>query len=171
MFENGLNRRSPEPYSFVQMGTGVGIDLVMVSRVEASLSRFGERFLRRVFTEGEIAYARSSPAATAERLAARFAAKEAAFKAIGLAGPGIHTGVGWREIEVAREDSGRCRLILHGAARAAADEAGVAELSVSLTHEGDYSAAVVLAISSSTLPDSRSIQNLNPQKLQETSAA
>ena len=143
MFENGLNRRSADPYSSVDMGTGVGIDLVMVSRVEASLSRFGERFLRRVFTEGEIAYATSSPAATAERLAARFAAKEAAIKAIGLA----DHGVGWRDIEVAREDSGRCRLILHGAARAAADDAGVAELSVSLTHEGDYSAAVVLAIS------------------------
>jgi holo-[acyl-carrier protein] synthase len=147
------------------MGTGVGIDLVMVSRVEASLSRFGERFLRRVFTDGEIAYATSSPAATAERLAARFAAKEAAIKAIGLAGAQV--GVGWREIEVAREDSGRCRLILHGAARAAADEAGVAELSVSLTHEGDYSAAVVLAIS----PGSQSIQKSNPQKLQETPGA
>ena len=145
MFENGLNRRSADPYSSVDMGTGVGIDLVMVSRVEASLSRFGERFLRRVFTEGEIAYATSSPAATAERLAARFAAKEATIKALDL-GAG-HVGIGWRQIEVAREDSGKCRLILHGAARAAADDAGVAELSVSLTHEGDYSAAVVLAIS------------------------
>ncbi|HVU49799.1 MAG TPA: holo-ACP synthase [Polyangia bacterium] len=130
------------------MGTGVGIDLVMVSRVEASLSQFGERFLRRVFTDGEIAYATSSPAVAAERLAARFAAKEAAIKAIGLGDGHVQTGIGWRDIEVVREDSGRCRLILHGAARAAADEAGVAELSVSLTHEGDYSAAVVLAISS-----------------------
>jgi holo-[acyl-carrier protein] synthase len=127
------------------MATGVGIDLVMVSRVEASLSRFGERFLRRVFTDREIAYATSSPGATAERLAARFAAKEAAIKAIGLPTAGV--GFGWRDIEVAREDSGKCRLILHGAARAAADDAGVAELSVSLTHEGDYSAAVVLAVS------------------------
>jgi holo-[acyl-carrier protein] synthase len=124
------------------MRTGVGIDLVMVSRVEASLARFGERFLRRVFTEGEIAYATSSPALAAERLAGRFAAKEAAIKALDLA----DQGVGWRQIEVAREDSGKCRLILHGAARAAADNAGVAELSLSLTHEGDYSAAVVLAV-------------------------
>jgi holo-[acyl-carrier protein] synthase len=122
---------------------GLGIDLVLVSRVEASLARFGERFLRRVFTEGEIAYATADPGATAERLAARFAAKEATMKALDLAGRDV--GVGWREIEVAREHSGRCRLILHGAARAAADEAGVGELSVSLTHEGDYSAAVVLA--------------------------
>jgi holo-[acyl-carrier protein] synthase len=122
--------------------SAVGIDLVQVSRVEASLARFGDRFLRRVFTEGEIAYARAAPSATAERLAARFAAKEAAIKALDLA----ERGIGWRQIEVAREDSGKCRLILHGAARVAADDAGVAELSLSMTHEGDYSAAVVLAL-------------------------
>jgi holo-[acyl-carrier protein] synthase len=127
------------------MGTAVGIDLVMVSRVEQSLARFGDRFLRRVFTDGEIAYATAAPGSAAERLAARFAAKEAAFKALGLAQRSV--GIGWREIEVAREDSGKCRLILHGAARAAADDAGVAELALSLTHEGDYSAAVVLAVS------------------------
>jgi holo-[acyl-carrier protein] synthase len=139
------------------MSTAVGIDLVMVSRVQASLARFGERFLRRVFTDGEIAYARSSPASTAERLAARFAAKEAAIKALDLADRSV--GIGWRQIEVAREDSGKCRLILHGAARAAADSAGVAELSLSLTHEGDYSAAVVLAFTQ------------DHKKAQETSAA
>jgi holo-[acyl-carrier protein] synthase len=126
------------------MTASVGIDLVMVSRVEASLARFGDRFLRRVFTEGEIAYATSAPACTAERLAARFAAKEAAMKALDLADRNV--AVGWRQIEVYREQSGKCRLILHGAARAAADDAGVGELSVSLTHEGDYSAAVVLAV-------------------------
>jgi holo-[acyl-carrier protein] synthase len=141
VYENGLNQRSADPYSSDDMGTGVGIDLVMVSRVEASLARFGDRFLRRIFTDGEIAYALASPPLTGERLAARFAAKEAAFKALDLA----ERGIGWRQIEVEREDSGKCRLILHGAARAAADDAGVAELSLSLTHEGDYSAAVVLA--------------------------
>ncbi|HEY2730965.1 MAG TPA: holo-ACP synthase [Polyangia bacterium] len=133
----------------------VGIDLVMVSRVQASLARFGERFLRRVFTDTEIAYATSVPDLAAERLAARFAAKEAAIKALDLA----DLGVGWREIEVAREQSGKCRLILHGAARAAADDAGVSELSVSLSHEGDYSAAVVLAV------------RPEPQHAQETTQA
>jgi holo-[acyl-carrier protein] synthase len=133
----------------------VGIDLVMVSRVQASLARFGERFLRRVFTDAEIAYATSVPELGAERLAARFAAKEATIKALGLA----DRGVGWREIEVAREQSGKCRLILHGAARAAADDAGVSELSVSLSHEGDYSAAVVLAV------------RPEPQHVQETTQA
>jgi len=133
----------------------VGIDLVMVSRVQESLARFGERFLRRVFTDTEIAYATSVPDLAAERLAARFAAKEAAIKALDLA----ELGVGWREIEVAREQSGICRLILHGAARAAADDAGVSELSVSLSHEGDYSAAVVLAV------------RPEPQHVQETTQA
>src|SRR6478736_3377461 len=118
------------------MTTGVGIDMVMVSRVKDSLTRFGDRFLRRGFTDGEIAYATSAPDSAAERLAARFAAKEAAIKALDLADSQI--GIGWRQIEVHREQSGKCRLILHGAARAAADAAGVAELSVSLTHEGDY---------------------------------
>ncbi len=123
------------------MSVGVGIDLVRVSRVAASLAQFGERFLRRVFTEAEIAYATSSPGLTAERLAARFAAKEAAIKALGLA----DQGVGWRQIEVQRLPSGSCRLVLHGAAHAAAADAGVSELAVSLSHEGDYATAVVLA--------------------------
>jgi holo-[acyl-carrier protein] synthase len=122
--------------------TAVGIDLVMVSRIEASLARFGQRFLRRIFTDTEIAYATASPELAAARLAARFAVKEAAIKALDLA----DRGIGWRDIEVQREASGRCRLILHGAARAAADDAGVSELSMSISHEGDYSAAVVLAV-------------------------
>ena len=119
----------------------VGIDLVRVSRVAASLEQFGERFLRRVFTDAEVAYATSSPSLTAERLAARFAAKEAAIKAIGLVDRGS-----WREIEVTRQPSGRCELALHGAAREAADEAGLSELAVSLSHEGDYATAIVLAM-------------------------
>ena len=120
----------------------VGIDLVCVSRVTESLCRFGDRFLRRLFTEGEIAYANTSPELASERLAARFAAKEATIKALDL----VEHGVGWRSIEVERSPRGRCRLILHGRARAAADAAGFAELSVSLSHEGEYATAVVLAI-------------------------
>ena len=118
------------------MNVDVGIDLVSVRRVEESLARFGERFLRRVFTEGEIAYATSAPALAGERLAARFAAKEATIKALGLA----HQGIGWRQIEVERQASGKCRVVLAAAARA-----GFGALSVSLSHEGDTSAAVVVA--------------------------
>lgn len=119
----------------------VGVDLVQVSRVADSLTQFGDRFLRRVFTAGEIAYATAAPAVTAQRLAARFAAKEAAFKAIGL----DEVGPCWRQIEVQREESGACRLILHGAAHQTAAKKGVVDLAVSLSHEGDYATAVVLA--------------------------
>jgi len=119
----------------------VGIDLVRVSRVAESLAQFGERFLKRVFTDGEIAYATASPGLAAERLAARFAAKEAAFKALGFI-----DGGSWRQIEVTRQPSGRCELSLHGAARDAAAQAGVTGIAVSLSHEGDYATAVVVAM-------------------------
>ena len=110
----------------------VGIDLVQVSRIAGSLDAFGERFLRRVYTEHELAYARGD----CQRLAARFAAKEAAKKALAL------DGVGWRELEVVRDPSGACEMVLHAAARAAA---GDRALSLSMSHEGDHATAVVIA--------------------------
>ena len=121
----------------------VGIDLVQLSRVEESLATFGDRFLRRIFTDGEIAYATATPSLTAARLAARLAAKEATVKALDLA----ERGVGWREIEVTRRPSGAPALLLHGNALAAAEEAGGPALSVSLSHEGDYATAVVISLS------------------------
>ncbi len=125
----------------------VGIDLVMVSRVARSLDHFGDRFLKRIFTDGEIAYARAAPALTHERLAGRFAAKEATMKALGLAG----RGVGWREIEVVTADSGAPELRLHGEARTLA--AGAGDLALSLSHEGDFATAVVVThIESSPTP-------------------
>ena len=116
----------------------VGIDLVQVSRIAESLAQFGDRFLRRVFTDGEIAYATAAPAQTAQRLAARFAAKEAAKKALAMPDD---VGIGWREIEVVRAPSGACGLRLTGEAARAA---GAAELAVSLSHEGDFATAVVV---------------------------
>jgi holo-[acyl-carrier protein] synthase len=110
----------------------VGIDLVSASRIAESIARFGERFLQRVFTERELAYARGAP----ERLAARFAAKEAAKKALDL------DGVSWRDLEVVRAASGAPELVLHGAARAAA---GACELAMSMSHEGDHATAIVIA--------------------------
>jgi holo-[acyl-carrier protein] synthase len=118
---------------------GVGIDLVQVSRVAESLERFGERYLRRVYTDAEIAYATSAPGETAPRLAARFAAKEAAFKALRLEDP-----MNWREIEVRRSPEGRCDLVFHGAVRCAVERSGVGQVAVSLSHEGDYATAVVV---------------------------
>jgi holo-[acyl-carrier protein] synthase len=113
----------------------VGIDLVQISRIVESMQTFGERFLCRVFTEDEIRYAKSSPACTGERLAARFAAKEAARKALAL------EGIGWRDIEVRRLGNGACQLVLHGAAREATSKA---QLALSMSHDGDQATAVVI---------------------------
>jgi holo-[acyl-carrier protein] synthase len=126
---------------------GVGIDLVCVSRVAESLERFGERYLRRVYTDAEIAYATSSPGEAAARLAARFAAKEAAFKALRLEDP-----VDWRNIEVRRSAEGRCDLAFHGAVGRAVDRSGITDVAVSLGHEGDYATAVVVTRASEQGP-------------------
>jgi holo-[acyl-carrier protein] synthase len=122
--------------------TVVGIDLVRIARIVESLDSFGERFMRRLFTAQEIAWALASPACTAERLAARFAAKEAAIKAFDLAA----TGVDWRDIEVVRLPSGATRLALHGAVARHVAGLGIAEAAVSLSHADDYAAAVVTAL-------------------------
>ena len=119
----------------------VGIDLVQISRIAASLDVFGERFLRRIFLADEIAYATEAPAHTAERLAVRFAAKEATIKALDLA----ERGVGWRQIEVRRNARGACALMLHGEAAEIARAAGVDELALSLSHEGDLATAIVIS--------------------------
>jgi holo-[acyl-carrier protein] synthase len=119
----------------------VGSDVTSVLRVEESLASFGARYLRRVFAQGEVAYAcEGAGRVRAERLAARFAAKEATMKALSLS----ERGVAWSDIEVVRDESGACRLALHGEAAAAAREAGVEELALSLSHEGDYAFAVVV---------------------------
>ena len=117
----------------------VGIDLVNVGRIAGSLEAFGARFVRRVFTAREAAYAGDHGPVQIERLAVRFAAKEAAKKALGL------DGVGWTDIEVVREDSGAVALCLHGAARAAADAIGVRDVALSLSHEDNFATAVVVA--------------------------
>lgn len=122
--------------STVRAGLRVGIDLVQVSRIVESMSTFGDRFLARIFTSEEIAYASSAPALAPMRFAARFAAKEAAKKALDL------DGVDWRDIEVRRMRSGAVDLVLHGAA---AEIAPPTEgLALSLSHEGDYATAVVV---------------------------
>lgn len=113
----------------------VGIDLVSVPRIAESLATFGDRFLRRVFTANEIAYAtvdpsgaRIAPALTAQRLAARFAAKEAAKKALRL------DGVGWTELEIVRAADGACELHYRGTRHA-----------MSMSHDGDHATAIVMA--------------------------
>jgi holo-[acyl-carrier protein] synthase len=121
------------------MLVGTGIDLIEIARVARSLERFGERFLHRIYTPAEIGYCLAKRNA-AESLAARFAAKEAAAKALGT---GISAGVGWREIEVTREPSGRPGLRLSGRALARSRLLGAAHASLSLTHGRAYAIASV----------------------------
>lgn len=120
-------------------GLRVGIDLVSVERIRESLAAFGDRFVRRLFSDREAAYAMQDDGVAAERLAARFAAKEATIKAFGWS----EAAINWRDIEVVRADSGACSLQLHGRAAELARTAGAAQTALSLTHEGDYAAAVV----------------------------
>ncbi|MHB1700593.1 MAG: holo-ACP synthase [Acidobacteriaceae bacterium] len=122
------------------MIVGTGTDLMEIDRIRASIARYGERFLRRVYTDGEIAYCRRKKNG-AENFAARFAAKEAAAKALGT---GISQGVGWREIEVRREPSGRPTLHFTGRAEERAARLGVRAASISLTHSRDLAMAVVI---------------------------
>jgi holo-[acyl-carrier protein] synthase len=119
----------------------VGIDIVQISRVVDSLQRFGERFMQCLFTRDEIAWAMQSGALTAERLAARFAAKEAAIKAFDLG----EAGVAWRDIEVRRVEGGACRLALHGKAATLVFAQGIEQIALSLSHDGNYAVAVVTA--------------------------
>ena len=120
----------------------VGLDVVDIRRVSESMERFGPRFAQRLFSDDEIAYASSGEGQAAERLAARFAAKEAAIKAFDLA----EAGVAWRDIEVRKLPNGACCLALHGRAAAEVERLGVSEIALSLSHDGDFAAAVVTAL-------------------------
>lgn len=121
------------------MIVGTGIDLVEIPRIRASLERFGERFLNRVYTPEEQRYCLRK-ADPSESLAARFAAKEAGAKALGT---GIHRGIGWRHIEVRRAPGEAPRLVLHGPAEARARMLGVKNIALAITHTREYAAATV----------------------------
>ena len=124
------------------MVIGLGTDLIEISRIERSLERYGEQFLARVFTPGEIAYCKAKQKTSAESFAARFAAKEAGAKALGT---GISRGVAWKELEVRRARGQRPELHLHGRAAEIAAALGIRRLSLSLTHSREMSMAVVVA--------------------------
>ena len=135
------------------MRVRVGLDLVEVSRVRASMRHFGQRFLTRLFSADEVHYAMLGNDACAERLAARFAAKEAAIKALSLA----EVGVNWRDIEVRKQADGSCRLELRGRAAAQAAQIGVSSIALSLSHDGDYAGAVVTALCEGDAGDSDAV--------------
>ncbi len=119
---------------------GTGIDLAEVPRVRASIERYGERFLRRVYTEKEIAYVERK-ANKYERYAARFAAKEAGMKAIGT---GWRNGIRWQDFEVVNLPSGRPTLAFSGVAAEYARRLGVVNVQLSLTHTADLGMAFVI---------------------------
>jgi holo-[acyl-carrier protein] synthase len=122
------------------MIVGTGIDIAEVPRIREAIERHGERFLRRIYTEGEIQYCESK-ANRVERYAARFAAKEAGMKAIGT---GWNHGVRWRDIEVARKPGGRPTLLLHGKAAEFAAKLGATNFVLSLTHTSEQAMAQVI---------------------------
>lgn len=123
----------------------IGIDLVEIERVRAALSRWGDRFLQRVFTPAE----RDRYRDRVPDLAARFAAKEAVMKALGT---GVK-GVAWRDIEVLPDEKGKPLIFLYGGARKRADQLGINGLEISLSHSRDYAIASVIGGSSENSDD------------------
>lgn len=115
----------------------VGVDIIEISRIAATVERFGDRFLKRIYTDGEIAYCRGR----APQLAARFAAKEAVMKALGTG----TRGVGWQEVEVTRERTGEPGIQLHGRAAARAEKLGIDRLALSISHSREYAIASVVS--------------------------
>ena len=122
------------------MIVGLGVDITEIDRIEAAIGRRGRPFLERLFTPSEIAYCESHRHA-AERFAGRFAAKEAAMKALGT---GWARGVRWVDIEVVREPGGKPTLRLAGAACAIAGELGVKNIALTITHDGNTALALVI---------------------------
>lgn len=122
------------------MIVGLGVDITEVDRMEAAIARRGRAFLMRLFTPAEILYCERHRH-SAERFAGRFAAKEAAMKALGT---GWARGVRWIDIEVVREPSGKPTLKLAGAAREIAQSLGAKHIAVTITHDGNTALAQVI---------------------------
>jgi holo-[acyl-carrier protein] synthase len=122
------------------MIAGIGADLVDIARIQTLLDRYGERFLRRVYTEAETAYAMRG-ANKAERLAGRFAVKEAVMKALGT---GKSQGILWRDVETVRGRFGKPEVRLHGQAVKWAKWRSGDSVHVSITHDGGKALAFVI---------------------------
>ncbi len=122
------------------MIVGTGVDLAETARIEQTLAQHGERFAKRIFTPREIAYCEKFKNRV-ERYAARFAAKEAAFKALGT---GWGAGVRWLDVEITHQPSGKPELALAGRAYEVAQQLGVTRMAVSISHADRYVVAVVI---------------------------
>ena len=113
-----------------------GVDIIEIPRIKRVFERYGERFLRRIYTDREIAYCRGR----APQLASRFAAKEATMKALGT---GVR-GIRWRDLEVVRGRGQAPRIELHGTAQARADRLGLTDIALSLSHSREFAVASVV---------------------------
>jgi holo-[acyl-carrier protein] synthase len=129
----GVLRRHPPEDT-----TELGIDIIKVDRIRATLAKFGRRFSGRVLTRDEDRYVRDRP----ETFAGRWAAKEAVSKVLGL---GVR-GIGWRDIEIERLPTGQPSVRLHGRAEERATQLGMGRIAVSITHEAEYAVAIAFGI-------------------------
>ena len=120
----------------------LGVDLAEVSRIEEMIGAHAERFLERCFTERERAYCDANPKRRMEHYAARFAAKEAALKALGT---GWSEGIAWTDVEVVRPPDGAPTIVLHHAALRTANDLGVTGWRLSLTHAAGLAVATAIA--------------------------
>jgi len=130
------------------VGVLIGIDLAEVDRVALALERHGERFLERVFLPGEVERKRRHPRAFAEHVAGRFAAKEAAMKALGTG----WRGLAFREIAVERQAGGKPRLVLYGRALERARLLRTVSAEVTITHTATMAAAAVVLVTQDDAP-------------------
>jgi len=119
---------------------GIGVDLVECARIQRSIDRFGDRFLHRVFTDGEIEYSMSMKF-PARHLAARFAAKEAVSKAFGT---GIGKAMGWRNVDIRKKPSGEPFLVFSGPAQELMTQRGITSASVTLSHTEHHAIACIV---------------------------
>lgn len=120
---------------------GTGFDLTSLQRIKALLEKHDERFLTRILTADELAALPTEPARRVAYAAGRWASKEAAVKALGS---GFSAGIGFHDVEIVTMEGGRPELRLHGRARELADEKGVKNLHVSISHERDMAGAMVI---------------------------
>jgi len=120
---------------------GLGVDMVEVERIERAVARWGDAFLRRIYTAGEVERSRAA-VVQGPRLAARFAAKEAVMKALGVG----WRALAWREIEIANDPQGRPVVHLHGAARRIAHQRGIVTVLIALSHTHEHAVANAVAL-------------------------
>ena len=124
---------------------GIGIDIIEIARIKQLSSRWGDRFEKRVYTSQELRYC-GQTSSRYQRLAARFAAKEATFKALGT---GLTVGMFWQDVEICSDDLGKPFLVLRGKVKEHADQLQVVSTYVSLSHAMEYAVAQVMLCSSS----------------------